>query len=160
VYLPRHALAGNAGAATRGPGSHAGAALRLMLVDDNKDAANAMAMVLESAGHVVMVEHDPHQALESVGSFGPDACLLDIGLPGMDGNELARRLRATAHARAATLIAVTGYGNKYDKASAVKAGFDHYFVKPANTAELIGVLARIKPVARAQAQPVRERVEG
>ncbi|WP_167231807.1 hybrid sensor histidine kinase/response regulator [Massilia rubra] len=161
VYLQKHALAGSAGAASRGPGSHAGEGLRLMLVDDNKDAANAMAMVLESAGHVVMVEHDPLRALESVGNFAPDACLLDIGLPGMDGNELARRLRATARARAATLIAVTGYGNKYDKASAVQAGFDHYFVKPANTAELIGVLARIKPVPRArQGSPVAERIEG
>ncbi|RSZ59991.1 response regulator [Massilia atriviolacea] len=161
VYLQKHALAGDGGEATRGPGSHAGEGLRLMLVDDNKDAANAMAMVLESAGHVVRVEHDPHHALDTVASFAPDACLLDIGLPGMDGNELARRLRASAHARAATLIAVTGYGNKYDKASAVRAGFDHYFVKPANTAELIGVLARIKPVRRArQEAPLAERIEG
>ncbi|MDQ1812895.1 ATP-binding protein [Massilia sp. CCM 9210] len=161
VYLQKHAAPSGAGASGRGPGYHAGEGLRLMLVDDNKDAANAMAMVLESAGHVVMVEHDPHRALESVGSFGPDACLLDIGLPGMDGNELARRLRTSTHARAATLIAVTGYGNKYDKASAVQAGFDHYFVKPANTAELIGVLARIKPAAGAtQAKPVAAGVHG
>jgi PAS domain S-box-containing protein len=161
VYLQKHALAGAADAGGRGAGGHAGEGLRLMLVDDNQDAANAMAMVLESAGHVVMVEHDPLRALDSVAHFAPDACLLDIGLPGMDGNELARRLRAGAHTRAATLIAVTGYGNKYDKASAVQAGFDHYFVKPANTAELIGVLARIKPLARAgQHAPLEERIAG
>ena len=94
-------------------GAHCpGESLRLMVVDDNEDAANAMAMLLELEGHTVAVEHEPHKALQKAAEFRPDACLLDIGLPGMNGYELARRLRDSEATCASTLIALTGYGNK------------------------------------------------
>ncbi len=142
VYLPRYVGSQRVAGRERRAVPRICHSLRLMVVDDNRDAADALAMVLESAGHVVLVEHDPHQALADAANFCPDACLLDIGLPGMDGNELARRFRAAGHDKA-KLIAVTGYGNKYDRESSMHAGFDHYVVKPANTADLIGMLASI-----------------
>ena len=155
VYLPRHVQAAGVregDCAMRAPGS----ALRLMVVDDNRDAANALAMLLELEGHTVAVEHEPQRALEKAAEFCPDACLLDIGLPGMDGYELARRLRENARTAGTTLIALTGYGNKYGRETTVSAGFDFYFVKPARTAELIGVLAAIEPrggIGSARAAP-------
>ncbi len=145
VYLQRYAQREGIEAHEPGPARRSGAALRLMVVDDNQDAANAIAMLLELEGHTVAVEHDPQRALERAAEFCPDACLLDIGLPGMDGYELARRLRETPQAAHATLIALTGYGNKYGRATSVSAGFDHYFVKPARTTELMAVLATIVP---------------
>ncbi len=151
VYLPRHLPL--AGVADGAPGArHApGPALRLMVVDDNQDAAHALAMLLELEGHTVAVEHEPQRALEKAAEFCPDACLLDIGLPGMDGYELARRLRDNARTADITLIALTGYGHKYGRETTVSAGFDYYFVKPARTTELIGVLAAIAPRRRAAA---------
>ena len=149
VYLQRHVqpeLAVNGGTQNT---QCAGASLRLMVVDDNQDAANAMAMLLELEGHTVAVEHEPHKALAKAAEFRPDACLLDIGLPGMDGYELARRLRDSETTSGTTLIALTGYGNKYGRETTVSAGFDYYFVKPAKTTELIGVLAGIRPLNRA-----------
>ena len=145
VYLQRHQQ--RAAASVDAPGllREPGAALRLMVVDDNKDAAHAMAMLLELEGHTVTVEHEPQRALETAAQFCPDVCLLDIGLPGMDGYELARRLRGSGPTAAATLIALTGYGNKYGRETSVSAGFDFYFVKPARTDELIAVLAGIHP---------------
>lgn len=149
VYLQRLVqpgmMAGRAAGAAHAPG----AALRLMVVDDNCDAALAMAMLLELEGHTVAVEHDPQQALVTAAEFGPDACLLDIGLPGMDGYELAQQLRASPATSRATLIALTGYGNKYGRETSVSAGFDFYFVKPVRTAELMAVLARVQPQGRA-----------
>ncbi|MES2315979.1 MAG: ATP-binding protein [Pseudomonadota bacterium] len=145
VYLPRQVQHQGVAAGAPGFEREAGAALRVMVVDDNQDAANAMAMLLELEGHTVRVEHDPQVALEKAAEFGPDACLLDIGLPGMDGYELARRLRSDDRTAQTVLIALTGYGNKYGRETTVSAGFDHYFVKPARTTELTGVLARIRP---------------
>ena len=145
VYLQRHQQHESVDAHAPGAAREPGASLRLMVVDDNRDAAHAMAMLLELEGHIVAVEHEPQRALEKAAEFCPDACLLDIGLPGMDGYELARRLRESERTAAATLIALTGYGNKYGRETSVSAGFDFYFVKPAKTTELIAVLAGIQP---------------
>jgi signal transduction histidine kinase/CheY-like chemotaxis protein len=122
--------------------------LRVMVVDDNVDAALAMAMVLEAAGHDAMIEHTPEAALERAHNETPDVVLLDIGLPGMDGNEVARRLRLITNTANATLIAVTGYGQDQDRQISILAGFDHYFVKPANLEKLVSLLASIKPTSR------------
>jgi signal transduction histidine kinase/ActR/RegA family two-component response regulator len=105
-------------------------ALRILVVDDNEDAADMLAMLLEGAGHEVVTANDPFVALERAQALPPDVCLLDIGLPHMDGHELARRLRATPGGRAATLVALTGYGQAADRAEAARAGFDHYLLKP------------------------------
>jgi signal transduction histidine kinase/ActR/RegA family two-component response regulator len=115
-------------------------ALRILIVDDNVDAAKILAMFLEADGHHVMVEHTSRRALERARLEVPDVCLLDIGLPDFDGYELARRLRKQPETARALLIAVTGYDRKQDL-SARAAVFDHYFVKPIDTAKLIDLLS-------------------
>jgi PAS domain S-box-containing protein len=119
--------------------------LKMLIVDDNVDAADLLAMLLETSGHEVVVQYSSADALEKAAAEKYDVFLLDIGLPDMDGNELARRLRASSQSAHATLIAVTGYGQEYDKDSSIAAGFDYYFVKPANPKLLINLLAEINP---------------
>ena len=119
--------------------------LKLLVVDDNVDAADLLAMFLESSGHEVVVRYSSTDALEKAAVEKYDVFLLDIGLPDMDGNQLARRLRASSQSAHATLIAVTGYGQEYDKESSIAAGFDYYFVKPANPKLLVELLAKINP---------------
>ncbi len=119
-------------------------ALRLMIVDDNTDAASMLAMLLEASGHTVMVEHDALSALERVRTAAPDVCLLYIGLPDMDGNELARRLRQEPATAKSLLIAVTGYGQALDRSNSSAAGFDHHLVKPLDTARLSALLSEVR----------------
>jgi len=118
--------------------------LRVLLVDDNVDAAATLGMLLEACGYLVEVEHDSHRALERARHQRPDVALLDIGLPDMDGNELARRLRADAQTGAIVLVAVTGYGQEQDRRAAFEAGFDHHLVKPVDMDELTALLAGIE----------------
>jgi len=120
---------------------HAGAAsLRVLVVDDNVDAAVTLAMLLEANGHQVQVEHDPLVALATTLGTPPQVCLLDIGLPGIDGLELARRLRARPGTAHALLIAITGYGQDSDRQQILQAGFDHHLVKPIDIAQLYTLL--------------------
>ena len=118
--------------------------LRVMVVDDNVDAATMLAMLLEASGHQVLVEHAPLRALERSRKEAPQVFLLDIGLPEIDGNELARRLRAQAETAGSVLIAITGYGQEKDRKITVAAGFDHHFVKPVDLQVLTSILARIR----------------
>jgi CheY-like chemotaxis protein len=97
-------------------------------------------MLLEGLGHEARVMHDPAQALAAVEDAAFNAFVLDIGLPGMDGYTLARRLRAHPNGSAATLIALTGYGSADDRHRGDGAGFDHYLVKPADLGELARLL--------------------
>lgn len=120
-----------------------GKPLRILVVDDNVDAASMLAMLLESSGHHVMVEYGPHQALARARREAPDVCLLDIGLPEMDGNELAHRLRALPETTGCVLVAVTGYGQESDRKRTLAAGFDHHLVKPLDTKKLVAILDRI-----------------
>jgi len=116
---------------------------KVLVVDDNVDAAELLGMMLESAGHRVHIEHHSHSALDYVAAQGGaayDACILDIGLPGMDGNELARRLRALPGMAAALMVAVTGYGRPQDREASLAAGFDHHLVKPVDIRELLALL--------------------
>jgi PAS domain S-box-containing protein len=117
--------------------------LRVMVVDDNVDAAAMMAMLLNASGHQVTVEHRGPQALARARTERPDVYLLDIGLPEMDGNELAQRLRGQPETDEAVLIAVTGYGQEQDREAALAAGFNHHLVKPVDAAELRALLAEI-----------------
>ena len=110
--------------------------VRVLVVDDNVDAAGMLAMFLESCGHEVAVENDAWAALKRGAVFCPDICLLDIGLPGMDGHELARRLRSLPETAHSLLIAVTGYGQQQDKEKSVTSGFNYHFVKPMDTHRL------------------------
>ncbi len=116
------------------------APLRILVVDDNEDAAATLAMLLEASGHEVLVEHSPAGALARARDAKPQACLLDLGLPDMDGAELARRLRALPETAQALLVAVTGYGQDSDRARAREAGFDHHLVKPIDLDRLQAVL--------------------
>jgi len=101
---------------------------RVLVVDDNADAADLLAQALRLMGHVVEVAHDGQAALAAAQAFRPDTVLLDIGLPVMDGYEVARRLRAGAPHL--LLVAITGYGQSSDVERAHEAGFDHHLVKP------------------------------
>jgi CheY-like chemotaxis protein len=118
-----------------------GKALTVMVVDDNVDAARMLAMLIEALGHQVVIEHHPKRALERARMEIPDVCLLDIGLPDMDGNEVARRLRAQPETAQTLLIAITGYGQENDRAESMAAGFNHHFAKPVNTERLATLLA-------------------
>ncbi len=115
--------------------------LRLLVVDDNVDAAATLGMLLEACGCEVVVENDSQRALERALRECPDVGLLDIGLPDMDGNELARRLRLDARTRRMLLVAVTGYGQDQDRRAAFEAGFDHHMVKPVDLDKLAAILA-------------------
>jgi CheY-like chemotaxis protein/two-component sensor histidine kinase len=123
--------------------------LKLLVVDDNVDAASTLGMVLADAGHTVRVENHPRVGLDVARTFRPDVCLLDIGLPDMDGNELARRLRARPETSHAVLVAITGYGQERDRQEAYSAGFDYHFVKPVDMTRLFATLARVTPAVLA-----------
>ncbi|WBS00621.1 ATP-binding protein [Pseudoduganella sp. SL102] len=148
--------------ATATPPEAPGKALDLLLVDDNRDAADTLAILLRGAGHRCTAMYDAESALEAVRQRLPDACILDIGLPGMDGYTLAREIRAVAagtggssSAEAAgsaskiandgapriVLFALSGYGRAEDRERATAAGFDRHFVKPVSPEELLGALA-------------------
>jgi PAS domain S-box-containing protein len=117
--------------------------LRVLLVEDNMDAAEVLALFLEQCGHVVTVEYLSRSALDWAQSEPPEVCILDIGLPDMDGRELALRLRTLPQMDAAVLIALTGYGQEQDRDEALAAGFDHFLVKPVETERLAALLADI-----------------
>ena len=114
---------------------------RILVVDDNADAAESIAVLLRLEGHEVKTVHDAHQALQCCQVFAPGAVVLDIGLPGMDGYELARQLRRIPGAKDALYIALTGYGQKEDRAAAESAGFHHHFIKPADPRAIYAVIS-------------------
>jgi CheY-like chemotaxis protein/anti-sigma regulatory factor (Ser/Thr protein kinase) len=122
-------------------GTAAASALRILVTDDNVDAAESLALLLEFEGHEVRVCFTGAQALAAVDEFTPDVCVLDVGLPDMTGLELARRLRARADLRDALFIALTGYGQPHDRAASAEAGFDHHLVKPVEPVALNALLA-------------------
>lgn len=103
---------------------------RLLVVDDNRDAAESMSMLLEMWGHEVAFAYDGPSAIQTAEQWRPEAVFLDIGLPGMDGYEVAERLRELPQARDAVLIAITGYGQEDDRVRSRRAGIDHHLVKP------------------------------
>jgi PAS domain S-box-containing protein len=123
--------------------TRAGKSLNIMIVDDNADAAQMLAMYLEAAGHSVIVEHGSRRALERARIEQLDVCLLDIGLPEMDGNDLAKRLRSRPECANLMLIAITGYGQEADKRRSLEAGFDHHLVKPIDVVKLANVLTSV-----------------
>ena len=118
--------------------------LRILIADDNQDAALMLSMLLEVEGYDTFVEHDAYRALERAYAKLPDICILDIGLPGMDGNEIARRLRSAGAEAQPVLIAITGYGQDSDRKISFEAGFDHYFVKPVDVKKLVALLNGIR----------------
>ena len=123
------------------PGATAeGAGQRLLIVDDNEDTATGLSRLLGRRGYEVRLAHHGTEALESARTFLPGIILLDIGLPGMDGYEVARLLRAEAAGAGALIVAVSGYGQEEDRARSRASGFDHHLVKPVDFDELRNIL--------------------
>jgi CheY-like chemotaxis protein len=114
---------------------------RILIVDDNNDAAESVARFLELEGHEVKTVADGAQALASVPVFAPQVVVLDIGLPGLSGYEVARRIRTLPPMHEALLIALTGYGQKEDQLRAIEAGFDRHFVKPTDPRTIVELIA-------------------
>jgi CheY-like chemotaxis protein len=123
--------------------------LRVLVVDDNRDAADSLGVLLDVLGYEVRVAHDGNAALEAVGRFDPVLVLLDLGMPEMDGYEVARRLRAGPGGHALVIVALTGWGQEEDRQRSRAAGFDHHLVKPTDIDALQHLLAE---VAQAQAR--------
>ncbi len=118
---------------------------RVLIVDDNVDSADSLAMVLNFDGHETQRAYTAHDALERTQSFKPDIVLLDIGLPEIDGYEVARRLRAMSGLGGLRLVALTGYGQPEDRARTRAAGFDAHLVKPVEFPALERVIAGVDP---------------
>jgi PAS domain S-box-containing protein len=115
---------------------------RVLVADDNRDSAETLAMLLRVEGHEVMIAHDGSAALAAFGGFAPDIVLLDIGMPGPNGYEVARQIRQSRSGAETTLIAITGWGQESDKERAFAAGFDHHLTKPVDTGQLSELLER------------------
>jgi CheY-like chemotaxis protein len=115
----------------------------LILADDNADALQSLAMLLEMEGHTVRVASDGNAAFSLAQQRMPDVMLLDIGMPGLNGYEVASRVRELQGGDAVTLIALTGWGQPADRARARDAGFDHHLTKPIDHDELAGLLTRL-----------------
>src|SRR5262249_11663688 len=126
------------------------AARRILVVDDNADAADSLVIMLKSDGHEAEAVYRGAEALARIAAFAPDVVLLDIGLPGMDGYQVALRMRELPQLRAAKLIALTGYGQAEDRARALQAGFDDHLVKPVELSALSRCL-----VGPREARPAR-----
>lgn len=131
-------IAQRAGPRTRQP------ALKILLVDDNEDGLMMVEMLLSSMGHEVVSTSRPREVMARARALQPDVCILDIGLPDIDGLELAGMLQADPVTRHAVLMGMSGYGQEADRRAALAAGFDRYFVKPVDADELVEALAGIK----------------
>ena len=133
-----------------GPALPSGAAAprRVLVVDDNVDAAESLALLLRLQGHEVDTAHDGPAALRKAGAFRPEVVLLDIGLPGLDGYQVASRLRRRQRTKGALLVALTGYGQEEDQNRAFQAGFDRHLTKPVDPRVIYELLAHPRAVAR------------
>jgi PAS domain S-box-containing protein len=140
VHLPRRTVgAPRPGAELSTPRADA-IRRRVLIADDNRDAADSLAMLLRLEGHEVTVVHDGREALAAFASQQPEIVLLDIGMPGLNGYQVARQIREGSLGRAVTLVAVTGWGQDTDKARALAAGFNHHYTKPIEPERLAELL--------------------
>lgn len=138
--------------------------LRILVVDDLRDTADSLAMLLRLRGNDVRAAYDGLEAIRIASDFKPEVVVLDIGLPGIDGYETARRMRREPWADSAILIAVTGWGQEQDRIDAAAAGFDHHFVKPVRPAELANCWQRalrrrgLTPPSMERIGPLKQRI--
>ncbi|HVY38455.1 MAG TPA: response regulator [Polyangia bacterium] len=132
------------------PTVNAGVSRRILLVDDNEDAAELLSMLLVDAGHTVEIAHDAATALSLAAGLAPDVALLDIGLPVMDGYQLGSELRRRLGAQTPALVALTGYGQEKDRQRTAAAGFAAHLVKPIDPEHLLTVIeGLVKPAGDA-----------
>jgi PAS domain S-box-containing protein len=142
VRLPRRTLSGSKHKQPIvGAVEMASSRRRVLIADDNRDAADSLAALLEMQGHEVSIVHNGAEALARFSTLMPEVVLLDIGMPELDGYEVAQQVRELAGGRAVRLIAVTGWGQEGDRARAMQAGFDHHFTKPVDPARLLELIA-------------------
>ncbi|MGZ5201799.1 MAG: hybrid sensor histidine kinase/response regulator [Telluria sp.] len=146
VCLPRIAAPVTVAGAAEVPANETNeqAPLRVLIVDDNVDAAAMLGTLLELEGHEVSVEHDGRTALQRARLERPQVLLLDIGLPDMDGHQLAREMRTLSGLAGAVLVALTGYGQGQDRLEAERSGFDYHLVKPASMERIAEILAQAR----------------
>jgi CheY-like chemotaxis protein len=154
VLLPLGVELENRGDALRGNVDRVFAAHRFLVVDDSRDAAQSLALLLESFGADVRTATDGPTALDELETYRPSVMLLDIGMPGMDGLEVARRARQRSSSRDLTLIALSGWGQDQDRRRSCEAGIDYHLVKPVNLDELKRLLTALAPsrVSRARSR--------
>jgi two-component system CheB/CheR fusion protein len=151
VRLPLVAAPAAEAAAAAGPDTRGGAR-RVMVVEDNADSREALCALLEAAGYDCRSAGSGTAALALVSDFTPEVVILDLGLPEVDGFEIARRIRADARHAGARLVALTGYGQAADRTASLQAGFDEHVVKPVQPDRLLQILARLGPVEPAVAR--------
>ncbi|MBN9521011.1 response regulator [bacterium] len=142
VRLPLD-LTAPAGAGDPAADGGTGARLRVLVVDDNRDAAESLGLVLEMKGHEVRAAFDGPEALRVLGAYRPHLVLLDLGLPGMTGFEVARKIRESPSLRGVMLVALTGWGQEEDRRRTRAAGFDHHLVKPADPDAVERILSAV-----------------
>jgi CheY-like chemotaxis protein len=123
------------------PSSAPAPARRVLVADDNRDGAEIMSLLLQQYGYEVNVAHSGTEALTVAAQSTPEIAILDIGMPGMTGYEVARRIRAEAWGQRMMLIALTGWGQEEDKKKAFEAGFDHHLIKPIDPDALEALMA-------------------
>jgi len=143
VRLPLAGMDGPAPPEARLPAAGEPAALRLLVVDDNRDAAETLSALLGIMGHTAPTAADGHQALRMIASLRPQVVFLDIGMPGMSGYDVAQAVRADPALDGVRLVALTGWGGEADRARSSAAGFDAHLTKPATAAAIESVLARL-----------------
>ena len=146
VRLPLAEISGDQAAGSQGrdaPGRDGGAGLKVLVVDDNVDAAVTLSMILEASGYVTRVAHDGYAALEAAREFRPRVAFLDIGMPGMSGYDTARAIRAMEELDGIVLVALTGWGAESDRRRSSEAGFDHHLTKPVQLEVVEELLARV-----------------
>ncbi|MDN4058847.1 ATP-binding protein [Massilia sp. YIM B02769] len=148
ICVPRLEVEAEAPVAHAAENAPQQAPLRVLVVDDNQDAAELLGTLLEVQGHAVSVEYDGRGALQRARQVRPHVMLLDIGLPDTDGYALARQLRAIPELQDAVLVALTGYGQAEDQRLAVEAGFNHHLVKPADLNRVAEILAEVQQAYR------------
>jgi len=119
--------------------------LRVLVVDDNVDTTLSFSILLRALGHEVITANDGIKAVQATNDFNPDVVLLDIGLPGMTGYEVAKRIRQHPAFKDIVLIALTGYGQDSDRQASLQAGFNHHLVKPARLDQVEQILASVIP---------------
>ena len=125
-------------------------ALRILVVDDNADAADSLGMLLEVRGDKVRIAYDGLEALQAEADFRPEVVLLDIGMPKLSGYDVAKRIRA-ARGNAVLIVAITGWGQEDDRQRARDAGFNHHFTKPVDFDVLLDLIDRESPRSAARA---------